>query len=106
MTAGAQDFGKELADNRKLWDAYTAIHTKGSFYDVDRFRKDPADVRIEPWEHEEMGDVAGKSLLHVQCHFGLDTLSFARMGADVTAALAHRCVLEAISALAAKKDAS
>ncbi|MGZ4133459.1 MAG: class I SAM-dependent methyltransferase [Actinomycetota bacterium] len=72
---------RELADNRRLWDAWTAIHTTGEFYDVQRFRDDPADVRIEPWEQEEVGDVAGKTLLHVQCHFGLDTLSWARLGA-------------------------
>lgn len=75
------DFERELADNRKLWDAWTAIHTTGEFYDVQRFRDDAADIRIEPWEREEVGDVTGKSLLHVQCHFGLDTLSWARLGA-------------------------
>jgi len=71
----------EIADNRRLWDAWTAIHTTGSFYDVQRFRDDPADVRIAPWEREELGDVSGKTLLHLQCHFGLDTLSWARLGA-------------------------
>ena len=84
MTSPVDDFGAELADNRKLWDAWTAIHTTGSFYDVDRFRSDPSDLRIAPWEREEVGSVEGKTLLHVQCHFGLDTLSFARMGAQVT----------------------
>ena len=39
-------------------------------------------MRIEPWEREEVGDVTGKRLLHVQCHFGLDTLSWARLGAS------------------------
>jgi SAM-dependent methyltransferase len=75
---------REFADNRKLWDAWTALHTTGSFYDVERFRRDPTDNRIEGWEREEVGDVAGKSLLHLQCHFGLDTLSWARLGARVT----------------------
>lgn len=72
---------REIADNRKLWDAWTPIHTSGDFYDVARFRDHPDDVRIEPWEREEVGDVAGKTLLHVQCHFGLDTLSWARLDA-------------------------
>ncbi len=72
---------REIADNRKLWDAWTAIHTTGEFYDVQRFRDEANDVRIEPWEQAEVGDVAGKSLLHLQCHFGLDTLSWARLGA-------------------------
>jgi SAM-dependent methyltransferase len=75
------DHAHEIADNRKLWDAWTPIHTAGSFYDVQRFRDDPNDVRIAEWEREEVGSVEGKSLLHVQCHFGLDTLSWARLGA-------------------------
>jgi SAM-dependent methyltransferase len=75
-------YERELAENRRLWDAWTAVHTTGSFYDVQRFRDDPADVRIEAWERAEVGDVTGKSLLHVQCHFGLDTLSWARLGAS------------------------
>ena len=33
---------------------------------------------------EELGNVAGKTLLHLQCHFGLDSLSWARLGARVT----------------------
>ena len=84
MTADPEQSLREFAENRKLWDAWTAIHTQGTFYDVDRFRTDPADNRIQPWEQDEVGDVAGKTLLHLQCHFGLDTLSWARLGARVT----------------------
>lgn len=79
-----EDHERELADNQRLWDAWTQIHTTGSFYDVERFRDDPQDVRIDDWEREEVGDVAGRTLLHLQCHFGLDTLSWARLGAIVT----------------------
>ena len=79
---GAHD--RELSENKRLWEAWTSIHTTGAFYDVDRFRRDPQDLRIEPWERDEVGDVRGRSLLHVQCHFGLDTLSWARLGALVT----------------------
>ncbi|MGZ5350691.1 MAG: class I SAM-dependent methyltransferase [Actinomycetota bacterium] len=79
--SGSEGHEQELADNRKLWDAWTAIHTTGSFYDVSRFRDDANDVRIEPWERAEVGDVTGRTLLHLQCHFGLDTLSWARLGA-------------------------
>jgi SAM-dependent methyltransferase len=75
------DRAREIADNRKLWYAWTPIHTSGSFYDAQRFRDDPDDVRIEPWERAEVGDITRKTLLHVQCHFGLDTLSWARLGA-------------------------
>lgn len=74
-------FERELGENRRLWDAWTAVNTASAFYDVQRFRDDASDVRIEAWERAEVGDVTGKTLLHVQCHFGLDTLSWARLGA-------------------------
>jgi SAM-dependent methyltransferase len=73
-----------LEDNRRLWDAWTDVHLAAPFYDAERFLHDPSDVRIGEWEREEVGDVRGRDLLHVQCHFGLDTLSWARLGAVVT----------------------
>jgi hypothetical protein len=50
----------ELADNKRLWEAWTPIHTTGSFYDVERFRRDPGDVRTRPFERDDVGDVTGK----------------------------------------------
>jgi 2-polyprenyl-3-methyl-5-hydroxy-6-metoxy-1,4-benzoquinol methylase len=40
-------------------------------------------IKLRPLERAEVGDVVGKKLLHLQCHFGLDTLSWARLGAQV-----------------------
>jgi len=76
-----------LEENRRLWDAWTGIHVASEFYDVDSFR-DGGDrqIRIKDYEREEVGDVIGRSLLHLQCHFGLETLSWARLGATVTGA--------------------
>ncbi len=71
-----------FAANEALWDAWTAVHAKGGFYDLDGFRT--GGIRIRPYEIEMIGDVTGKSLLHLQCHFGIDTLSWARLGARVT----------------------
>lgn len=68
--------------NLRLWDARTPIHVRSDFYDVDGFRVGATTLR--PLEIEEVGDVTGKRLLHLQCHFGLDTLSWARLGAEVT----------------------
>jgi SAM-dependent methyltransferase len=68
--------------NRRLWDARTPIHVRSAFYDVDGFRA--GNTSLHGLEIEEVGDVAGQRLLHLQCHFGLDTLSWARLGADVT----------------------
>lgn len=62
--------------NRANWDERVPIHTSGEFYDVEGFKA--GDKRLRSFEVEEVGDVSGKSLLHLQCHFGIDTLSWAR----------------------------
>ena len=71
-----------LQANQHLWDHWTDEHEKSAFYDLAGFRagKD----RLRSIELSELGDVSGKSLLHLQCHFGLDTLAWARRGAIVT----------------------
>jgi SAM-dependent methyltransferase len=68
--------------NRKLWDRWTELHEKSELYDVAGFKPDGS--RLGQIEREELGDVTGKMLLHLQCHFGLDTLSWAGLGAVVT----------------------
>lgn len=68
--------------NRENWDDRVPIHVASDFYDVDGFRAGK-DV-LRDYEISEVGDVDGKRLLHLQCHFGLDTLSWARRGAVVT----------------------
>src|SRR5205823_6481205 len=70
--------------NRKHWDELVSIHVKSAFYTVDSVRQ--GRTSLHPLEIEELGDVRGKRLLHLQCHFGLDTLSWARLGAAVTGA--------------------
>ena len=60
----------------------TPIHARSAFYDVEAFKAGQS--RLLSIEREEVGDVRGKSLLHLQCHFGLDTLSWARLGAQAT----------------------
>ena len=73
---------RSIEANRKLWDKLTPIHVASAFYDVEGFKR--GRCTLAAVEREEVGDVAGKSLLHLQCHFGLDTLSWARLGAEVT----------------------
>lgn len=75
---------KYLHANQKLWDQWTIEHEKSPFYDLEGFKagKD----RLRSIELAELGDVSGKSLLHLQCHFGMDTLAWARRGAAVTGA--------------------
>lgn len=68
--------------NRVAWNDMVEVHWKHPEYRVKEF--------LQGWnslhsiEREQLGDVAGKSLLHLQCQFGMDTLSWARLGADVT----------------------
>jgi SAM-dependent methyltransferase len=72
-----------MRQNRELWDELARVHSQPSaYYDVERFRA--GELSLRSIEREEVGDVRGKSLLHLQCHFGLDTLSWARLGARVT----------------------
>ncbi len=68
--------------NRRRWNEVTPIHAASQFYDLAGFRVGESSLR--PIEVEELGDVRGKSLLHLQCHFGMDTLSWARLGAKAT----------------------
>ena len=65
--------------NRRRWDEVTPVHVASRFYDVDGFLAGRCGVK--PIEREALGDLRGKRLLHLQCHFGLDTLSLARQGA-------------------------
>lgn len=71
-----------IAVNRAWWDERAPLHAgPGSEYDLDAFRRHPD--RLGRIETDEVGDVAGKRLLHLQCHIGTDTLSWAGRGADV-----------------------
>jgi hypothetical protein len=67
--------------NRANWDERVPIHASGEFYDVASFKA--GRERLQPFEITEVGGVSGKDLLHLQCHFGMDTLSWARRGASV-----------------------
>jgi hypothetical protein len=70
------------ASNRANWDERTTIHLGSRFYDVEGWLRDGRGPRRR--EVEALGDVTGLHLLHLQCHFGLDTLAWARAGAQVT----------------------
>jgi hypothetical protein len=67
--------------NRQHWDEVTRIHARNNVYGIDEFKA--GGCRLHRVEREELGDVSGKSLLHLQCHFGLDTLSWARRGVSL-----------------------
>ncbi|MCK8046386.1 class I SAM-dependent methyltransferase [Shewanella sp. 1CM18E] len=70
-----------LSVNQQSWDKRVQTHVTSEFYDVAGFLQGKSS--LQEIELAQL-NVVGKSLLHLQCHFGLDTLSWARMGADVT----------------------
>jgi 2-polyprenyl-3-methyl-5-hydroxy-6-metoxy-1,4-benzoquinol methylase len=68
--------------NRELWDKKTPVHKDSEFYDLEGFKR--GNSSLNPIELSELKELQGKKVLHLQCHFGMDTLSLARLGADVT----------------------
>ena len=68
--------------NRALWNEKTAHHTASAFYDMEGWLAGTTSLK-QP-ELDLLGDVQNKSILHLQSHFGQDSLSLARMGAKVT----------------------
>ncbi len=76
------DYTSFFEANKDGWNKRTAVHKSSAFYDVNSFKKGKSS--LQKTELDALGDVTNKSILHLQCHFGLDTLSLARMGAKVT----------------------
>lgn len=77
--------GTHIEANRALWDELVGVHVGApNAYDVASFRLGRDTLTV--LEREEVGDVTGKRLLHLQCHFGMDTISWARHGARAVGA--------------------
>jgi len=87
-----------MRKNRDLWDEMVPIHRNSDFYSVDQFIA--GENKLNPLALGEVGSVDGKNLLHLQCHFGLDTLSWARLGAHVTGVDYSEKAVEAAADLA------
>jgi len=77
-----KDLDKYYEANRTMWDQFAKINVESKTYRTEEFLK--GETALNSIELEDLGDVKGKKLLHLQCHFGLDTLSWAREGAEVT----------------------
>ncbi|HMK93155.1 MAG TPA: class I SAM-dependent methyltransferase [Thermoleophilia bacterium] len=75
-----------LKANLASWDEAVDVHVRSELYDVPGFKA--GRIALSAIELEELGPLVreGTRLLHLQCHFGLDTLSWARLGAQVTGA--------------------
>lgn len=68
--------------NRSAWNNKLQFHLSSEFYDLQSFLNGKSS--LNDIELELLGDIKGKSILHLQCHFGQDSISLARMGAKVT----------------------
>lgn len=90
--------------NRANWDERVPIHSASRFYDVPGFVAGKDALR--DFELAEVGDVDGRTLLHLQCHIGLDTLSWARRGATVTGLDFSEPAVAEAGAIAARIGAS
>jgi SAM-dependent methyltransferase len=84
-----------------MWDERVPIHVQSAFYDVEGFVTRTREG-IEPFEGEEVGSVDGLSLVHLQCHFGIDTLAWARRGARVVGLDFSEPAIHAARALAVR----
>lgn len=77
-----EKYNNYLNVNKEAWNKKTAFHVGSSFYDIPSFISGKSS--LNNIELELLGDITGKKILHLQCHFGQDTLSLGRMGAHVT----------------------
>ncbi|MBA2570050.1 MAG: class I SAM-dependent methyltransferase [Chloroflexi bacterium] len=100
--AQADSTDSAIRANQELWDEWTRIHETSAFYDLEGFRR--GGIRLRPHEIEEIGDVSGRELLHLQCHFGIDSLSWARLGARVTGADFSPAAIDLATRLAAELE--
>lgn len=94
VEAAVEHFGA----NRSNWDERTAVHFASDFYDVEAWLREKTGPRKR--EVDALGDVRDKSLVHLHCHFGMDTLSWARAGAVVTGIDFSETAIEAARHLA------
>jgi SAM-dependent methyltransferase len=77
-----ENYNQYFSANKDLWNQRTAVHKDSSFYNLVGFKA--GENVLNPIELNELGNVEGKKMLHLQCHFGMDSLNWVRLGADVT----------------------
>lgn len=76
------NYKEYFSANKDLWNQRTIVHRDSSFYNLEGFKK--GESVLTPIELNELGEVSGKTMLHLQCHFGMDSLDWVRRGAKVT----------------------
>lgn len=74
---------QHLKTNKESWNKRTLYHVDSDFYDLQKFKR--TKNSLKHIEIESLGNIKEKSILHLQCHFGMDSISLANLGAEVTA---------------------
>lgn len=90
--------------NRQSWNNRTDVHLKSAFYDLDGFIN--GKTSLNEIELNLLGDLEGKTILHLQCHFGQDTISLGRLGADVTGVDFSEKAIESAKQIAKDTDSN
>lgn len=86
--------------NQKLWNDKVDFHLQSDFYDMEGFRNGRSSLM--DIEQSYLNDVSGKKILHLQCHFGQDTISLSKLGASVTGVDFSDKAIEAAVAIASE----
>lgn len=90
--------------NRESWNKRTDVHLESDFYDLDNFIK--GKTSLNSIELNLLGNLKGKSILHLQCHFGQDSISLSRLGAEVTGVDLSNKAIESAKKLAQKTNSN
>lgn len=78
------DLDEYQRDNQANWNDRAAVHATSDSYGLHRFVDDPEAIsQIIQFDAPLIGDVRGLRIAHLQCHIGTDTISLARLGAEV-----------------------
>jgi SAM-dependent methyltransferase len=98
--------GNSRQINLANWEERVPAHAASPDYALERFRADPAHLSdVVSFDQPLLGDIAGVRGLHLQCHIGTDTLSLARLGAQMTGLDFSPAALERARALATETGA-
>lgn len=93
-----------LAINKQSWNNRTDAHLKSAFYDLDGFLKGKSS--LNDIELNLLGNIEGKSILHLQCHFGQDTISLSQLGAEVTGVDLSDKTIESAKSIASQMNST
>lgn len=90
--------------NRQSWNTKTEVHLQSEFYDLEGFMN--GKTSLNEIELNLLGNINGKTILHLQCHFGQDTISLSRLGATVIGVDLSDKAIESAKQIAAKTDSN